>query len=372
MLAPEGSFEEGSVEAGIKASVQDLADAVQSDGLTSEERESLVGELIERTLVDPALQRQLVECINGGSCVFEFQLEQGDGADANALIAQGKNRLILTAENARRALLTAILIGPVLLGEVTGAIDIEEARELLSERLDLVIATENTLDSIRDETIRNLSNTAFVLGLISQGGELVTSSQGEVVTRFDSNGIEVFPFRNPQTGDVIYLDPEVPVTYLNHILAATTLVHGGSVLSTGRNAVSRITSGSGGITNLELPSTTARTQNLRTNLQRDGFHFDAGEEAHHIVAKNDPRAAEARELLSEADVDINSPANGVPLPGTSTVSNPNNKAVHRGDLVHSQGYYDYVNSELRSVTVSQRPQVIRRIASELEQGQINW
>ena len=125
-------------------------------------------------------------------------------------------------------------------------------------------------------------------------------------------------------------------------------------------------------TNRGIPTTTAQTQNLRTNLQRDGFRFDPGEEAHHIVAKNDPRAAEARQLLGEAGVDVNSPANGVPLPGTRTTPNPNNKAVHRGDVIHSQGYYDYVNSELRNVPASQRPQVVRRIADELERGEINW
>jgi hypothetical protein len=63
-----------------------------------------------------------------------------------------------------------------------------------------------------------------------------------------------------------------------------------------------------------IPTTTAQTQNLRTNLRTEGVRFDLGEEAHHIVAKNDPRAAEARNLLAEAGVDVNSPANGVPLP----------------------------------------------------------
>lgn len=123
---------------------------------------------------------------------------------------------------------------------------------------------------------------------------------------------------------------------------------------------------------VEIPATTAQTQNLRTNLQRDGFRFDPGEEAHHIVAKNDTRAARSRELLAEAGVDVNSPANGVPLPGTRTTANQNNKAVHRGDVIHSDGYCRYVERELLDAPVNQRPTVIRRIADELERGEINW
>jgi hypothetical protein len=122
----------------------------------------------------------------------------------------------------------------------------------------------------------------------------------------------------------------------------------------------------------EIPTTTAQTQTLRTNMSRDGMRFDPGEEAHHIVAKKDGRAARSRELLAEAGVDVNSPANGVPLPGTRTTPNPNNKAVHRGVVVHSDGCYRYVERELLDAPVAQRPTVIRRIAGELDRGEINW
>jgi len=121
-----------------------------------------------------------------------------------------------------------------------------------------------------------------------------------------------------------------------------------------------------------IPTATARTQNLRTNMNREGMRFDPGEEAHHIVARNDPRAARSRELLEEAGVNINSPANGVPLPGRRTTPNPNNKAVHRGDVIYSDGYYRYVEQELLDAPVAQRPAVIRRIAAELDRGDINW
>jgi hypothetical protein len=102
------------------------------------------------------------------------------------------------------------------------------------------------------------------------------------------------------------------------------------------------------------------------------MRFDPSEEAHHIVARNDTRAARSRELLEEAGVNIDSPANGVPLPGTRTTPNPNNKAVHRGDVIHSDGCYRYVEQELLDAPVAQRPAVIRRIAAELDRGDINW
>jgi hypothetical protein len=102
------------------------------------------------------------------------------------------------------------------------------------------------------------------------------------------------------------------------------------------------------------------------------MRFDPSEEAHHIVARNDTRAARSRELLEEAGVNIDSPANRVPLPGTRTTPNPNNKAVHRGDVIHSDGCYRYVEQELLDAPVAQRPAVIRRIAAELDRGDINW
>ena len=121
-----------------------------------------------------------------------------------------------------------------------------------------------------------------------------------------------------------------------------------------------------------IPTATAWTQNLRTNMNREGIRFDPGAEAHHIVTKNDTRAARSRELLGEAGMNISSPENGVPLPGTRTTPNPNNKAVHRGVVIHSEGYSRYVEQEFLDAPVTQRLAVIRRIVAELDRCDINW
>lgn len=167
------------------------------------------------------------------------------------------------------------------------------------------------------------------------------------------------------TGALVRLGRKVFIRSGDEVLEVTVEVSGGT--RTVADIAPAATNTAGGI-----PLTTAQTQSLRGNMQRDGMRFDPGEEAHHIVARNDPRAAEARNLLAEAGVDVNSPAHGVPLPGTRTTPNPSNKAVYRGDVIHSQGYYDYVNSELRNVPAPQRTGVIRCIADELERGEINW
>ena len=37
------------------------------------------------------------------------------------------------------------------------------------------------------------------------------------------------------------------------------------------------------------------------------------------------------------------------------------QALHRGDVIHSDGYYRYVEQELLDTAVDQRPAVVRRI-----------
>ncbi|GAB5445471.1 RHS repeat-associated core domain-containing protein [Gymnodinialimonas sp.] len=118
--------------------------------------------------------------------------------------------------------------------------------------------------------------------------------------------------------------------------------------------------------------TSAQTQNLRTNMLRAGMRFNPSEEAHHIVAINSPRAARTRELLDEAGVDINSPANGVALPGTRNAPNPNGSTIHRGEDIHSDAYYRYIEDELGSVPANERAARLRTIADELVRGERNW
>ena len=90
------------------------------------------------------------------------------------------------------------------------------------------------------------------------------------------------------------------------------------------------------------------SQNARTlgsNLRGVGISQPPGTEAHHIVASNADDAIVARMILIENGIDINSPYNGVFLPGNSNSPNPDESCVHRS--VHTDRYYSDVNNALR-------------------------
>ena len=55
------------------------------------------------------------------------------------------------------------------------------------------------------------------------------------------------------------------------------------------------------------------TKSLRTNLRNCGRPVGRGQDAAHIVAQNDRRAAGAREVLAKFGIDVNDPVNGVAM-----------------------------------------------------------
>jgi len=75
--------------------------------------------------------------------------------------------------------------------------------------------------------------------------------------------------------------------------------------------------------------------------------------------------AGSRKLLAEAGIDINSPANGVALPGTKAVPNPNGSTVHRGGGLHTNADYDRTEQMLRDVPPEEREAILRQRADEL-------
>lgn len=95
---------------------------------------------------------------------------------------------------------------------------------------------------------------------------------------------------------------------------------------------------------------TSKTKNLRQNMKSSGVEFDPGEEAHHIVPKAARGGAISRELLGEAGIDVNSPANGVALPSKRVAPNPNGKSIHRGGDLHTRKSYDDIEQRLESVS----------------------
>jgi RHS repeat-associated protein len=106
---------------------------------------------------------------------------------------------------------------------------------------------------------------------------------------------------------------------------------------------------------------------LRRNLIKAGQVPLPGEQAHHIVAAGDPRAADARAILSAAGIGINSPANGIFLPGNTKSPNPTGATIH--STVHTDKYYVAVQGRLS--TAAQQGSVVlelENIRHELENG----
>jgi hypothetical protein len=64
------------------------------------------------------------------------------------------------------------------------------------------------------------------------------------------------------------------------------------------------------------------SKKLSRNMEARGIQRTAKTAAHHIVAGNDPRAAEARDVLEKFKININDPNNGVFLPHFKDSSAP--------------------------------------------------
>lgn len=82
-------------------------------------------------------------------------------------------------------------------------------------------------------------------------------------------------------------------------------------------------------------------------LRASGEVRPADVAAHHIVACNDPRAAEARRILADAGIDLNEAINGVFLPRNTRVPNPTGANVH--STLHTRRYYEEITERLLSV-----------------------
>ncbi len=87
---------------------------------------------------------------------------------------------------------------------------------------------------------------------------------------------------------------------------------------------------------------------LRASLVNDSGVVDPmtvgiDNQAHHIVEANDPAAADSRLLLQGANIDIDSPINGVLLP-TSETDDTGNATIHRGG--HRGAYASCIHRSL--------------------------
>lgn len=117
----------------------------------------------------------------------------------------------------------------------------------------------------------------------------------------------------------------------------------------------------GGLNALSTPSSKV----LRQNLIDAGVEVpDYSNAAHHIVAGNSPKTAEARAILQKYGVDINNAANGVFLP---TVKDAAEGAYHPS--LHTNLYYDKVNKLLSEATCKEDVlDILEFIGDELSNG----
>lgn len=92
--------------------------------------------------------------------------------------------------------------------------------------------------------------------------------------------------------------------------------------------------------------------------------------AHHIVAGDDKRADEARQILDTYNIDVNSAMNGVYLPHASDNCDGSGSAYHRS--VHTDQYYERVNELLREAVAGlDEVQAVRAINATLNMIRTN-
>ena len=93
-------------------------------------------------------------------------------------------------------------------------------------------------------------------------------------------------------------------------------------------------------------------------LEAAGHVRPPGAAAHHIVAGNAKRAADARDVLRRFGIGINDAVNGVFLPATRTSPNPTGAAVH--STLHTKRYYETVDKMLRPAKTRAEVEAILR------------
>ena len=108
-----------------------------------------------------------------------------------------------------------------------------------------------------------------------------------------------------------------------------------------------------------------RGSQLARNLASSGAVRQAGEAAHHIVARAAERAAPARDALQRVGVQINDAVNGVLLPASKDYVG---QAANHLTL-HTKEYYDAVNKAMENVQTRQQAiEVLGKIAEKLQSG----
>src|SRR5688500_17017705 len=113
------------------------------------------------------------------------------------------------------------------------------------------------------------------------------------------------------------------------------------------------------------------TRNMDAVMSRAGLTKPPGWQAHHIVGEAYPAGKAAMALLRKFKIDVNSPHNGVFLPGCGATGAMavSGLAVHCGK--HVRQYEEYVLRELRTATSDiDAINILGRIRTELTHGDL--
>ncbi|WP_372339734.1 AHH domain-containing protein [Nocardiopsis sp. CC223A] len=103
------------------------------------------------------------------------------------------------------------------------------------------------------------------------------------------------------------------------------------------------------------------------NLQAAGATRPADTAAHHIVASTFPKAASARQQLSNFKIDVNDASNGIFLPRSSASSNPMGASVH--SRIHTNNYYACVNDLIGGArNANEARDVLSHVRRQLQGG----
>lgn len=113
------------------------------------------------------------------------------------------------------------------------------------------------------------------------------------------------------------------------------------------------------------------TRNMEAVMAKVGMLKPPGWQAHHIVGEAYSEGKAAMDILRRFNIDVNSPLNGVFLPGCGAAGSGGivGLAIHCGK--HVRAYEEYVLSSLRGASSeSEVANVLSRIRQELLDGEL--
>ncbi len=333
MLSVYGAGEAGTILGGIKGLSTGAAKAIKGISYLSAGIAGLfsISELLEGSQnISISLQK-----LNGQDAVNPLKSFLGEETYYKAMFASG---------------LSSDLIGGA------GAI-----KELVS------IGREKAVGSLVDDVVDETGYGKPTGGSIYQNGNGNTSVLEEEILR--SNNVSAF-------GEIAEGDP---ITYLEFQMrgsregltakeleaiakvdekAVLDRINYDAVLELRKSSVDAI---NGGTEILSTPS----SRLLRQNMIDIGIEVpNYPNAAHHIVAGNSPKAAEARAILQKYGIDINAPVNGVFLPMVKDVT----KGAYHPSL-HTNVYFEEVNSLLSGATSKQDVlDILNYISESLQNG----